>query len=109
MLVSKLHFHRKVDFLHSQALKPLKLFFFTAYNFSSFDRRKVLYSYFTLIRSKLEYASFVCNNLTLAILKSWKTHKKFTNLCGNRFIQPNSFCNYESILNYLHFKTFFFM
>jgi hypothetical protein len=31
--------------------------------------------------------------------------RKFANICFNRFIQPYSFCNYDSMLVYLHFKT----
>jgi hypothetical protein len=37
MLDSKLHFHRHVDYLHSQALKLLGLIRFITYNFSSLD------------------------------------------------------------------------
>jgi hypothetical protein len=33
--------------------------------------------------------------------------RKFTNLRYNRFIQSSFFCNYESELNYLHFKTLY--
>jgi hypothetical protein len=60
MLHSKLHFHRHVDCLHSQAL----IIPFISYIFSSLDSLEVLY--ITLIRSKLVYASVVWNNLTLA-------------------------------------------
>jgi hypothetical protein len=64
MLDSKLHFHRHVDYLRSQALKLLGLIRVITYNFSSLGSLKVLY--ITLIRSKLEYASVVWNNLNLA-------------------------------------------
>jgi hypothetical protein len=64
MLDSKLHFHRHVDYLHSQALKLLALIRFITNNFSSLDSLKVLY--ITLILSKLVYASVVWYNITLA-------------------------------------------
>jgi hypothetical protein len=62
----------------------------------------------TLFRSKLDYASVVWNNLTSA--DSDKVENilgKFASLCYHRFIQPHSFCNYESMLNYLHFKKLY--
>jgi hypothetical protein len=64
MLDRKLHFHRHVDYLHSQALQLLRLIRFITYNFSSLYSLKVIY--ITLIRQKLEYASVVWNILTLA-------------------------------------------
>jgi hypothetical protein len=67
MLDSKLHLHRHVDYLHPQTLKLLGLIRFIKHNFSSLDSIKVLY--ITLIRSKLEYASVVWNNITLASSK----------------------------------------
>jgi hypothetical protein len=61
--------------------------------------------YIPLFLSKLEYVSVVWNRLTLADSNKMENVKtKFANLCYNRFIQPSSFCNYESMLNYLHFK-----
>jgi hypothetical protein len=54
MLDRKLHFHRHVDCLHSQALKLLGIIPFIQYIFSSLDSLKVLY--ITLILSKLVYA-----------------------------------------------------
>jgi hypothetical protein len=106
MLYSKGHFHRHVDYLHSQALKLLGLIRFITYNFSSLNTLKVLYTSITLILSKLEYASVVRNNLTLADSNKLESLQwKFANLCYNRFIQPYSLCNYEPKLNYLHFKA----
>jgi hypothetical protein len=102
MLYSKLHFHRHVDCLSSQALKLLGVISFITYNFSFSDRLKVLHITSTL--SKLEYTSVVWNNFTLADSNKLENMKrKFANLCCNWFIQPNSFCNYESMLNYLQF------
>jgi hypothetical protein len=37
MFDSKLHFHRHVGYLHSQALKLLELISFITYNFTSLD------------------------------------------------------------------------
>jgi hypothetical protein len=64
MLNSKLHFHCHIDYLYSRALKLLGLIRYITYNFSSLDCLKVLYT--ALVRSNLEYASVVWNNLTLA-------------------------------------------
>jgi hypothetical protein len=106
MLDSKLHFHRHLDYLRSQALKLLGLIRFITYNFSSLHSLKVLY--ITLIRSKLEYASVAWNNLALADSNKLENIlKKFASLCYNRFIQSNSFCEYEFMLNYLKFKTLY--
>jgi hypothetical protein len=55
MLDSNLHFHRHVDFVHSQALRTLGLIYYVTYNFSSLDCLVVLYN--SLIGSKLECAS----------------------------------------------------
>jgi hypothetical protein len=76
----------------------------------SLDTLKVVFIYLfilfiTLILSKLDYASVDRSNLTLADSNKMENIKtEFANLCFNRFIQPNSFCNYESMLNYSHFK-----
>jgi hypothetical protein len=55
-----------------------------------------------------EEASVIWNNVTLADFNKLENmQKKYANLCDNRFIQPNSFCNYESVLNSLHFKKLY--
>jgi hypothetical protein len=103
----KLHFHCHVDYLHFQALKLLGLIRFIAYNnFSSFDSLKVWY--ITLILLKFEYASVAENKLTLSHSNKLESiQRKFAKLCYNRFIQPTSYCNYESVLNYLDFKILY--
>jgi hypothetical protein len=96
MLDSKLYFHRHVDCLHSQALKLLGLI------------RSI--TNFLLGYSKIciEYASVVRNNLTLSDSNKLENIQiKFANLCSHQIIQPNCFCNYESMLNYLHFKKLY--
>jgi hypothetical protein len=80
MLDSKLCFHRHVDFVHSQALRSLGLIGFVTYNFSHLDCLVVLY--ISLIRSKLEYATVVWNNLSLTDSnKIENIQRKFANLC----------------------------
>jgi hypothetical protein len=60
------------------------------------------------IRHNIEYASVVWNNLTLADFNKFENVKrKIVKLCYYRFIQPNSFHNYKSMLNYLHFKNIY--
>jgi hypothetical protein len=62
--------------------------------------------YITSVFSKYKYASVAWNNLTLANSNKLEyMQRKFANLCCIRFIQPNSFCNFESMLNYFNFKT----
>jgi hypothetical protein len=59
---SKLYFHTHVDFLFSKCIKLLGLIRSITFRFSSFDCLHMLY--FTLVRSKLEYASVVWNSIT---------------------------------------------
>jgi hypothetical protein len=95
----KLRFHRHVEYLHSQALELLGLSRFIAYNFSSLDSLNVLcYLNSSVVWSNFTYAD--SNRLE-------NIQRKFANVCYNRFIQSNSFCNYEPMLNYLHFKTLY--
>jgi hypothetical protein len=52
----------------------------------------------------------VCRLEYVTLADSYKlknTKRKFANSCYNRFIQLNSFCNYESMWNYLHFEKLY--
>jgi hypothetical protein len=55
MLDSKFYFHRNIDYLHSQALKLLRLFRFITYKFSSFDSLKfyILFQFFQRLSTRL--------------------------------------------------------
>jgi hypothetical protein len=104
MLDSKLYFHRHVDFIYSQSLRTLELVRYVTYNFSSLDSLLVLC--IPLTRSKLEYASVVWNNLSLADSnKIENIQRKFANLCYCRFFQADFLRNYNSILTSLNFRT----
>jgi hypothetical protein len=72
---SKIYFHCHVNFVYSQTLRPLGLFRYITYNFSSLDNIVVLYN--VLIRSKLEYVSVVgkhSNKGTELLLSCIKNH-----------------------------------
>jgi hypothetical protein len=104
MLDSKLYFNRHVAFVHSQALRTLGLIRYVTCNFSLLDCLVVLYN--SLIRSKLEYASIVWNNLSLTDSnKVENIQRKYANLCYCRFFQADILRNCNSIYIFLNFRT----
>jgi hypothetical protein len=56
---SKLHFHEHIDYVFSDCIKLLGLIHSITYRFSSLECLYILY--FTLVKSKFEYASVVWN------------------------------------------------
>jgi hypothetical protein len=83
---SKLRFHNHVDYIVSQCIKLLGLVRTLTFSFSSLECLYVLY--FTLVRSKLEYASVVWNSITTTDASNLeRTLQKFAALCYNRSLQ----------------------
>jgi hypothetical protein len=76
MLDSKLRFHCHANFVYSQALRTLGLVRYVTYNFSSSNCLVILHN--ALIRSKLEYASAVWDNLTLTYLNTIENIQKLS-------------------------------
>jgi hypothetical protein len=74
---SKLHFHSHVDYLLSECMKLLWSLCSILYRFSSLGCQ-----YFTLVRSRLEYASVVWNSITSTDAnKLERIQQKFSSVC----------------------------
>jgi hypothetical protein len=82
----KLHFHHRVDFLFSHAMKLLKLIRTLTFSFSTTD--SLLELYFVVVRSKLDCASVAWNSVTVTdSTKLEGTQIKFATLCHNSLVQ----------------------
>jgi hypothetical protein len=81
---SKLYFHNHVDFLFSKCIKLLGLIRFIALRFSPLDCLYVLY--FTLMRSKLEYASVVWNSTSTDASRLERFQQKFASVFPLMFL-----------------------
>jgi hypothetical protein len=100
---SKLRFHNHVDYIFSQCIKMLGLVHTLTFSFSSMDCLYMLY--FTLVRSKLEYASVVWNSvITTDANKLERIQQKFAVFCYNLFL-PHVHCSYAKALEYLKLHT----
>jgi hypothetical protein len=96
---SKLRFHNHVDYIFSQCIKLLGLVRTLTFSFSYLDCLYMLY--FTLIRSKLKYASVVWNYITTTDANKLKRiQQKFAALCHNRFL-PHDHYSFAKALDYL--------
>jgi hypothetical protein len=80
----KLHFHNHVDNVFFECIKLLGLIHHITYRFYSLECLYVLY--FTLVRSKLEYAPEVSNSImSTDANKLERIQQKFTSICFYRF------------------------
>jgi hypothetical protein len=105
---SKLHFYNHVDYVFSECIELLGLIHSITYSFSSLEYSYVLY--FTLARSRLEYATVVWNSITSTDAnKLERIQQKFTSVCFYRFF-PHVPYNYTVALEKLglHLILLFF-
>jgi hypothetical protein len=98
LLDCKLYFHQHGDYILSQGLKMLGLIRYITSSFSTLESLSVLYR--SLVRSKLEYASFIWNSITLLILPNLKEFKENLQRCYTGFFNnaSTSTRRYEDIL-----------
>lgn len=105
LLDSKLYFHYHVDFIRSQSLKMIGLIRSITYSFSTPDSLLVLY--YTLVRSRLEYASVAWNSITNTDSKKIENiQKKFLSLCAFRCL-PNFDLTYIELCDYFKCPSLF--
>ncbi|PNF27925.1 hypothetical protein B7P43_G03400 [Cryptotermes secundus] len=102
---SKLHFHTHINYIFSECIKLLGLIRSITYRFSSMESLYILY--FTLVRSKLEYASVVWNSITSTNAnKLERIQQKFASICFYRFSPHISYYYAYALeklsLQYLH-------
>jgi hypothetical protein len=84
ILVFKLNFHNKVSYICSLCIKLLGLVRSINFTFSSLECLCI--SYFTSVRSKLEYASVIWNSIRSADTNRLKrTQQTFAALCFKGF------------------------
>jgi hypothetical protein len=82
---SKSYFHNHVDFIFSECIKLLGLIRSITFRFCSLGYLYLVY--FTLVRSKLEYASVVWNSITSTDAnKLERIQQKFASVCFYRFL-----------------------
>ncbi|PNF19262.1 hypothetical protein B7P43_G08007 [Cryptotermes secundus] len=102
-LESKLHFHNHVNFIFSYCVKMLGTIRSITFNYSTLGCMFILY--FTLVRSKVEYASVVWNSITSTDAnKLERIQQKFTALCFKRFF-PQVDYRYDFALEQLKLHT----
>jgi hypothetical protein len=102
-LHSKFYFHNLTNFIFSHCMKLLGLVRSVTYNFSSLECMFILY--FTLVRSKVEYASVVWNSITTTNAKKLeRIQHKFAALCLKRVV-PQVDYSYDLALEQLKLHT----
>ncbi|PNF40967.1 hypothetical protein B7P43_G08815 [Cryptotermes secundus] len=100
---SKLHFHDHVSFIFSHCIKMLGIIRCITFKYSTLECMFILY--FTLVRSKVEYASVVWNSITSTDAnKLERIQQEFTALCFKRFF-PQVDYRYDFALEQLKLHT----